>query len=231
MLLLSNFFPNLIQKYQHCQLTQWQLLLQNRFPYFLDSAAVPSETYNNWRQIRTLCTPCSGPTSPSLATSTPDRSASTTSSSASRRKSPQVRQAIHLVLFLMLYSSALPNYRPQRSCGKVMFYTCLSFCPRGGGSAWVHAGIHPLGRYPPGRHPQADTFLSRPPLGIHPLYRHPPGQTLPPQQTATAVDGTHPTGMHSCLLYRYNPQTSWKQCNNIMLTPITYGITYLSDRY
>ena len=26
---------------------------------------------------------------------------------------------------------------------------------------------------------------------------HPPWQT-PPQQTATAADGTHPTGMHSC---------------------------------
>ena len=28
---------------------------------------------------------------------------------------------------------------------------------------------------------------------------HPSGQT-PPQQTATAADGTHPTGMHSCLV-------------------------------
>ena len=26
---------------------------------------------------------------------------------------------------------------------------------------------------------------------------HPPGQT-PSRQTATAVDGTHPNGMHSC---------------------------------
>ena len=33
-----------------------------------------------------------------------------------------------------------------------------------------------------------------------PLGRHPPGQTPPPQQTATAVDGTHPTGMHSCFI-------------------------------
>ena len=26
----------------------------------------------------------------------------------------------------------------------------------------------------------------------------PPGQTPPPLETATAADGTHPTGMHSC---------------------------------
>ena len=46
-------------------------------------------------------------------------------------------------------------------------------------SASVHAGIHP----------PAD-----PPSGRPPLVRHPP-----PQQTATAADGTHPTGMHSCI--------------------------------
>ena len=51
-----------------------------------------------------------------------------------------------------------------------------------------------------GRHPlQAD-----PPLGRHPLPgRHPPRQTLlqadTSQETATAVDGMHPTGMHSSL--------------------------------
>ena len=40
------------------------------------------------------------------------------------------------------------------------------------------------------------------PLGKHPLQlsRHSPGQTPPPPETATAADGTHPTGMYSCLL-------------------------------
>ena len=42
---------------------------------------------------------------------------------------------------------------------------------------------------PTGRHCQADT----------PWVDTPLGQTPPPQQTATAADGTHPTGMHSCL--------------------------------
>ena len=32
----------------------------------------------------------------------------------------------------------------------------------------------------------------------HPLGRHPPEST-PPGQTPPAADGTHPTGMYSCL--------------------------------
>ena len=63
----------------------------------------------------------------------------------------------------------------QRSTGRV--------------SALVHAGIHPPGRHPPPGQtppPRADTPL-------------PQGRPhLPPRQTATAADGTHPTGMHSC---------------------------------
>ena len=31
----------------------------------------------------------------------------------------------------------------------------------------------------------------------HALRQIPPPQSRPPQQTATAADGTHPTGMHS----------------------------------
>ena len=58
--------------------------------------------------------------------------------------------------------------------------------------------------------PRADTpspkqtLLGRHPLPLdrHPLNRHPRGRppqvdTSPPE-TATAVDGAHPTGMHSC---------------------------------
>ena len=45
-------------------------------------------------------------------------------------------------------------------------------------------GVWPLDRQPP----WADT----------PLGRHSPWADTPPQQTATVVDGTHPTGMHSC---------------------------------
>ena len=41
----------------------------------------------------------------------------------------------------------------------------------------------------------ADTTLGRQPT---PQTDTPPGQT-PPSKMATAADGTHPTGMHSCL--------------------------------
>ena len=45
------------------------------------------------------------------------------------------------------------------------------------------AGLHP-----PGRH-----------------RRHPPRQTPPTRQTATAANGTHPTGMHSCFTILLTP--------------------------
>ena len=54
-------------------------------------------------------------------------------------------------------------YRPQRSCGKVMF-SQASVILFTGGVVW-----------------------QTPPTGTHPL-----------EQTATAADDTHPTGMHSC---------------------------------
>ena len=63
-------------------------------------------------------------------------------------------------------------YRPQRSCGKVMFSQA---CVKNS----VHRGVCILactGQIPPTQYM----------LGY-----------MPP--AATAVDGTHPTGMHSCL--------------------------------
>ena len=56
--------------------------------------------------------------------------------------------------------------------GNVFTPVCPSFCSRGGRCAL-------------------------PPLGRHPLDKHPPWADTP-RQTATAADGTHPTGMHSC---------------------------------
>ena len=79
-------------------------------------------------------------------------------------------------------------YSPQRSCGKVMFSqaSVILFTRRGVSD-----------RHSPGRHPPwANTPLGRP----TPLGRHPPWADTPPQQTATAADGTHPTGMHSCFI-------------------------------
>ena len=56
------------------------------------------------------------------------------------------------------------------SCVKVIFHRHLSFCSHGGVCIPACTG--------------ADT---------------PPGRQPPPPRTATAADGTHPTGMHSWL--------------------------------
>ena len=63
-------------------------------------------------------------------------------------------------------------------------------------------GVHPSRQTSPrqtppqlGRHPTGQT---PPPLGQIPT--PPPGRPLP-NQTATAADGTHPTGMHSCVIF------------------------------
>ena len=113
-------------------------------------------------------------------------------------------------------------YHLQCSCSKVMFslFTVICHSVHGGGGVSQHAlgetppprpeqtfpgqTLHwpdtPLGRYPPGRHPpplgrhpQADTPWTDTPLGRRPLWAD-----TPHPSTATAADGTHPAGMHSC---------------------------------
>ena len=121
-----------------------------------------------------------------------------------------------LVIFLTMSTISLFTVRKQ-SCRKVMFsQACVK------NSVYGRRCTLPLGRQagtPSGRQPQAHT-----PLGGHPRWqtcRHRPRQThlgqtprppaKPPQEdtlgrhspprlhhTATAADGTHPTGMHSC---------------------------------
>ena len=108
----------------------------------------------------------------------------------------------------LLFSDSRPHvrhfYRPQCSCGKVMFLHvsvtlstgggCLSHNPLGRHRPLV--GIHPrradtpIGRQTPRLPPGRQTHL--PPAGKSPR------QNPPPPGTATAEDGTHPTGMHSC---------------------------------
>ena len=105
---------------------------------------------------------------------------------------------------------------------RLCFYRHLSVHGGGWGgvgvSASVHAGIphpptprdqvHPWEQTPPG----ADTPLEQTPPGS----RHPPGADTPsPRDTATAADGTHPTGMHSCLkrlCLTYAGCNSWGSC-------------------
>ena len=104
---------------------------------------------------------------------------------------------------------------------RLCFYTCLS----------VHRGEY-LGRYPPNQvhsprkhtppgstlpqeahpqevHPQKHTPREAPPRKHTPQEAHiPPGSTPlgkhTPWEMADTVDGTHPTGMHSCMGFLYN---------------------------
>ena len=88
-------------------------------------------------------------------------------------------------------------------------------------------GVYPSmywGRHSPGQTPPEQTSLGRHPLppsrhplhlGKHPLDRHPLGKH---PLTATAADGTHPTGMHSC----YRPQRSCGQGN--IFTPVCHSV-------
>ena len=87
-------------------------------------------------------------------------------------------------------------YRPQRSCGKVMFSqaSVILFTGRQTPPPWADTPLADT----PGRHP--------PPSQTPPWTDTIPGQTPPYADTtppplstemATAVDGMHPTGMHS----------------------------------
>ena len=106
-------------------------------------------------------------------------------------------------------------YRPQRSCGKVIFSQACVKNSVGGGSVclsacwdtppWADTPLgqtHPLGRH----HPQADTTPSQCMLGYTPVHagiHTPPCPVHAGIDMATAADGMHPTGMHSCCLAIY----------------------------
>ena len=96
------------------------------------------------------------------------------------------------------------------------FYTCLSFCPEGGlgpgpGGGWgVWLGQVSRPR-PRGRLGGLAGGCSGPEGCI------PACTETPPQQTATAADGTHPTGMHSCYCHKNNRK-------KMALSPILFAI-------
>ena len=77
------------------------------------------------------------------------------------------------------------NHRPQRSCeGYVFTRVCHSVH---GGGCLVLGGLLRGGLLQGGVASQ-----------------HALRQTPPPRETATAADGSHPTGMHSCLNYYFS---------------------------
>ena len=73
---------------------------------------------------------------------------------------------------------------------KVIFLHLLVILFTGGGSALVHAGIPPPEQTPAGS--------KHPPGSRHPPEADPPGKQTPAYGLRAA--GTHPTGMHSCIL-------------------------------
>ena len=97
-------------------------------------------------------------------------------------------------------------YRPQRSCGQVIFsQACVrnSVHRAGGVCLSVCWDTHLPGRCPPGWHPPGQTPSCPVHAGIHPLpsecWDTPPTcPVLARIDRGTAADGTHPTGMHSC---------------------------------
>ena len=92
----------------------------------------------------------------------------------------------------------------KRSRGKVIFsQACVKNSVRG--------GVHPVADTPPGRHPpRADTPQTNTPSRQTPSQADTPLGRHPPRQTATAADGTHPTGMHSCCLWIGIQLRSWR---------------------
>ena len=94
-------------------------------------------------------------------------------------------------------------HRPQRSCGNVFTGICHSVHGGGGGVC----SRHPCGQTST---PQADTpwqthtsRQTRSPAQCMQGYTtpHPVHAGIYAPPAATAVDGTHPTGMHSCVTY------------------------------
>ena len=83
----------------------------------------------------------------------------------------------------------------KRSLGQGNIFTsvCQEFCPQGGVSASVHAGIPPPG---PGRHPRDQA----PPRPGTPRAEH-------AGRYSQRVGGTHPTGMHSCSFWFFFSST------------------------
>ena len=100
-----------------------------------------------------------------------------------------------LIMCIMAINTARVITARKRSLRRLCFYTCLSFCPQGRGSALVHAGIPPpLG---------ADTPLDQtPPLGADTLRKQTPSPgAVHAGRYGQRAGGMHPTGMQSCLYH------------------------------
>ena len=92
-------------------------------------------------------------------------------------------------------------YGPQTKSrkGNVFTSVCQEFCPRG--KVYTPWADTPQADTPPGQTPPRQT---------PPPQADTPHRQTPPRQMATAADGTHPTGMHSCCLWIGKQLCSWR---------------------
>ena len=104
-------------------------------------------------------------------------------------------------------------YRPQRSWGKVMFFTGVCDSVHRGDLPQCMLGYHPPRSSPPEQAapPQEQTppRAGTPPEKAPPQEQTPPRADTPPEQAPSRAEhagrygqcagGTHPTGMQSCL--------------------------------
>ena len=109
--------------------------------------------------------------------------------------------------FWMKFRLLLPSATKLRQ-GNIFTGVCQSFCSQEGGVS-QHAlgrGMYPSMhwvRHPPGQIPPGQTHPGQTPPAPTPPRTEPPWADTPsladtPTPTATAAEGTHPTGMHSC---------------------------------
>ena len=79
--------------------------------------------------------------------------------------------------------------------------------------------------------PQADTSWADIPLGRHPTRQTPPQPPPLPPEMATAVDGTHPTGMHSSLPINTHTHAHMRSHKtNARIYLLMYALTYTHVR-
>ena len=101
-------------------------------------------------------------------------------------------------------------YHPQTKLRKGNVFTpvCQSFCSHGGVCLSACWDTSPQGDTTPGQNPPPSACWD-----IHPPLHRACWDTQCPVHAgidmATAADGKHPTGMHSCLA-RFLPKTAWK---------------------
>ena len=121
----------------------------------------------------------------------------------------ELRSTLMMVQIHLPYSPLFQNGYWLCTMCVLCFYTCLSFCSRGGGCAPVHAGIHPPRQTPPRQtspsqcmlgytHSLPSAFWDMHPTAQCMLGYTPPCPVHAGIHMATAADGMYPTGMHSC---------------------------------